>query len=156
MSRSPEAAPPLRSPREPAEGWSVGIDIVDVSEIEESLARLGERYLRRVYSARENRAWGADAAGRCDVRRLAACFAVKEATLKVLDPEGEAVDWRCIEVRLGDDSGTLVELTGGGAELAARRGIGRLAGSVDIRRAQATAIVFAERVGAAGRESGCE
>lgn len=126
----------------------VGIDIVDLDEIEESLARHGERYLRRVYTERECASWEcarrADVAGRNQaLRRLGAFFAVKEATLKVLEPDdGEAVSWRCIHVQPGVDSERLVELTGAATELAVRRGIDRLSGSVHVTRAQAIAVVF--------------
>jgi holo-[acyl-carrier protein] synthase len=123
----------------------VGVDIVDVGEIENSVAVLGERYLRRVYTERErasSRSAGTIGEGR-GIKRLAACYAVKEATLKVLEPDDDdAVGWQSIDVQLGADTEHLVELHGAAAELAARRGIQRLVGSVEVSRGHAFAVVF--------------
>ena len=122
----------------------VGIDLVDLDEIEESLARHGERYLRRVYTEQENAAWerACGAGTRRGLQWLAACFAVKEATLKVLRLGDEVVPWRCIEVRPDARSEHVVELSGAGAELAEWRGIDQIAASVEVTGAHAIAIVF--------------
>lgn len=118
---------------------AVGIDLVEISEIEESIARFGERYLRRVYTDHElgsaNRA--------ATSRELAGVFALKEAALKTLAPADEPIDWRWIEVR-GGSKAPQIALAGGCAELAAERGILRLAGTVAISRRHATAVVLAE------------
>src|SRR5262249_56970269 len=78
------------------------MDIVDVSDVESSVARFGDRYLERVYTARELAAC-ADGA---DTRRLAAHFAAKEATLKTLLATDRGVDWRSIELRLRSEEHT--------------------------------------------------
>lgn len=63
----------------------VGTDLVSVSEVEQSIACFGDRYLKRVYSTGElatcERPDGAP-----DASRLAARFAAKEATVKALRP----------------------------------------------------------------------
>ena len=56
-----------------------GIDLVDVREVDASVARFGDRYLRRIYTEQEIRS-----CGRGEPRfasRLAARFAAKEAVL---------------------------------------------------------------------------
>lgn len=71
---------------------SHGIDIVEVPRIEKAIARWGERFLRRVYTARELRY--------CQGRplRLAARFAAKEAVSKALGTGIGKIAWKDIEV----------------------------------------------------------
>lgn len=64
---------------------SVGVDIVEIERIARTLARFGERFLRRVYTEAEI----AYCRGRPS--RLAARFAAKEAVAKAL---GVGVFWR--------------------------------------------------------------
>ena len=95
------------------------MDLVDVADVEESLGRFGDSYLRRVYTPREVAACGDGK----DARRLAACFAAKEAMLKTLDAGDEPIDWRSIEVLVAPDGTATAELAGRSAELAVRDGI---------------------------------
>jgi holo-[acyl-carrier protein] synthase len=129
---------------------AVGIDLVDLDEIDASVAGHGERYLRRVYTDREYAYWerARDTRSRSGLKQLAACFAVKEATLKMLRQDDEVVPWRCIDVRPEAESDRLVELSGAGAELAHRRGIRCISGSVKVTPAHAFAVVF----GGGGRQ----
>lgn len=115
------------------------MDLVDVAETEESLSRFGDAYLRRVFTPREVAACAGD------VRRLAACFAAKEAMAKTLDAGDEPLDWRSIEVLVARDGSVAVELAGHGAELADRAGIGRFDVSVTAAHEYAVAVVLAER-----------
>ena len=99
---------------------SVGMDLVDVAEVEESLARFGDPYLQRVFTPREVAACGGDA------RRLAACFAAKEAVAKTFDAGDEALDWRSIEVLGGTGRDGHGRRSPGTARRSpARAGIGR-------------------------------
>jgi len=118
----------------------IGMDIVDVDDVEDSVARHGDRYLQRVFSPRELAA----CANGTDTRRLAAHFAAKEATFKALSGEDEALDWRSVEVLLGASGDTTVELSGPAERLARNAGIVRLAASVGTTRRHATAVVVAE------------
>jgi holo-[acyl-carrier protein] synthase len=86
----------------------IGIDLVDVDDVRDSLRVHGERYLQRIYTEREL----AESRGRPE--RLAERFAVKEAALKALRTADEPVPWRAIEV-----SGASLRLSGQAAELAA-------------------------------------
>ena len=77
---------PLRSSR-----LRVGVDIVGVSEVAQSLDRFGARYVRRVFTDAEAEYCGA-VTGRAAAARFAARFAAKEATFKALRPEEPPVD----------------------------------------------------------------
>ena len=126
----------------------IGMDIVDVADVESSIARFGERYLHRVYTAGELAACrnGADA------RRLAAHFAAKEATLKTLSATDRGIDWRSIEVRVKGTGEAELELSGTAAEIAKDEGIVGFAVGVGATRHHATAVVVAE--GSAGGNEG--
>jgi holo-[acyl-carrier protein] synthase len=77
-------------------GARVGIDIVQVSRIAESLASFGERFRRRLFTAGELAY--ADRSPALAAERLAARFAAKEAALKAFDLCEAGIDWREIEV----------------------------------------------------------
>jgi holo-[acyl-carrier protein] synthase len=119
----------------------VGTDLVLVETVRASLRAHGEHYLQRVYTQREVRDCTGDDG--VDPLRLAARFAAKEATLKVLRPIDEGIAWSSIEV-VRDCSGWVgLELSGPAAELADGAGIGDLALSVSHEGAYATAVVIA-------------
>lgn len=115
----------------------VGIDLVDIEEIEGSIATHGERFLCRVYTAAER----AEAHG--DPRQLAARFAAKEATMKALRTSDTGLGWGSIEV-LAHGAGHSVNLTGAAAALAQTRGLRGLSVSLSVGRRQASAAVIAE------------
>lgn len=79
-----------------AQRMSVGIDLVRLSRVEESMATFGDRFLRRVFT--EGEIAYATAAPDLTTARLAARFAAKEATVKALDLAERGVGWREIEV----------------------------------------------------------
>ena len=74
------------------ESVRVGIDLVMVSRISESLERFGDRFLRRVFTDCEI-AYAA-AAPAHTAQRLAARFAAKEATIKALRVRDHGINWR--------------------------------------------------------------
>jgi holo-[acyl-carrier protein] synthase len=125
------------------------VDLVDVAEVEESLALFGDGYLQRVFTPQEVAA----CSNGTDARRLAAHFAVKEAALKTMLADEDAVDWRCIEVRLAPAAGDPeIKLSGDVADVARREGIVAFSLSVGTTRRHATAVVVAEgETGARGR-----
>ncbi len=125
---------------------SVGLDMVDVREVGESIARFGDRYLARLYTPGEL----ADARGDDMARRLAARFAAKEATLKALaagsHERGESgIDWRAIEVVRGPAGEPRLALHGWAAREAARRNVTSLAVSLTHEGDVAAAVVVATR-----------
>jgi len=133
-------------PRRPV--VAVGIDLVELAEIEDTLTRFGERYLLHVFTAHERRQFVRSEEGRRRIRQLAACFAVKEAVKKILVPgTDETLDWQTIEVQRHGRDGVAVELSGTAVELAARRGIVGVSGSVACERRHALAVVAGHGAG---------
>lgn len=120
----------------------VGIDLVSVAAVRESVQEHGDRYLERVYTPEELAHCRTERGVDCE--RLAGRFAVKEAAIKVLRPADEPVPWLAIGVRR-DEAGALeLELRDGAAELAARAGIASLAVSLTHEGPFACAVVVAE------------
>ena len=120
----------------------VGLDLVSVQTVADSLSAHGERYLARVYSAREI----ADcrAGDSVDPERLAARFAAKEATFKVLRVGDEAVAWTDVEVVRHPSGWVGLSLSGRAATLAEAAGISELAVSLSHEHGCAAAIVIAD------------
>jgi len=98
----------------------VGVDLVDVEEVERSVARLGDRYKKRLFSERELASYQ-DAGSTCAL--LAEYLAAKEAVIKVLRPGERGLDWRSIEVRRGKTGRCTLQLSGEASELARGAGI---------------------------------
>lgn len=122
--------------------FRVGIDLVAVATVRELLRTHPDRYLRRIYTEREV----ADCGGADGVapERLAARFAAKEATRKVLRIADESVPWRDIEVRRAAGGWTELELHGAAAQLAAEASIASFATSLTHEEGFASAVVIAE------------
>lgn len=119
----------------------VGIDLVSADSVRDSIQAHGERYLSRVFTARE--------LAECttvsvDPRRLAARVAAKEAAFKVLEvgPE-DPILWAEVELRRGAD-GPELALSGTAAHAAKMAGIKDLVVSLTETRGTAGAIVIAE------------
>jgi holo-[acyl-carrier protein] synthase len=121
----------------------VGIDLVAAESVEASLgAAHGERYLERVYTAREIEDCRTPAG--IDPERLAARFAAKEATLKVLPAGNEGLALTAIEVRREPSGRVHVELSGRAAQLATEAGVAELSASLTHEGGFAAAVVVAE------------
>jgi holo-[acyl-carrier protein] synthase len=119
----------------------VGIDLVQVSRISESLASFGERFMRRVFTADEI-AYASQAPTRT-AERLAARFAAKEATFKALALVDHPMNWRDIEVQRSDGGALGIRLHGSMVAVAQSRGVQELAVSLSHEGDYATAIVVA-------------
>jgi holo-[acyl-carrier protein] synthase len=120
----------------------VGIDLVSVKDVRESMRQHGEHYLRRVYTERELH--DCQTAGHLDPQRLAARFAAKEATLKVLRPDQEAVPWQAIEVIRNPAGWVELSLSGSAATLARASGLDEISLSISHEGDFATAVVCAQ------------
>jgi len=122
-------------------GLRVGVDLTSIDEVEQSIARFGDRYVRRIFTRHEiescSRGAGVASPG------LAARFAAKEATIKVLRPNGAQPDYRSIEVRRHPDGWCELELSGTAAEMARTAGVRHMALSITHEAGMAAAVVVA-------------
>lgn len=119
----------------------VGVDLCSVQEVAESVATFGDRYLHRVYTDDELEYCRRDPA--LAAERLAARFAAKEATVKVLRPLDIRPDWRGIEVRRDPGGWCELSLDGTAARLAREAAIDSLALSISHDAGMANAVVIA-------------
>lgn len=120
----------------------VGIDLASVELVRDALETHGDHYLHRVYTERELR----DCRGSepdPNPERLAARFAAKEATLKVLRPGEVGVPLSAIEVIRAPDGAVALELAGPAATLAEKAGITELTLSLTHEGGFAAAVVIA-------------
>ena len=124
----------------------VGIDLVQISQMASSLDRFGERFARKVFTEGEIAYCTKDT--RLAAQRFAARFAAKEATVKVLRPEGRWVRWRDIEVRRDASGWCDIVLHDRAATLARAAGLGSMALSMSHQADFAAAIVIAAIEGA--------
>jgi holo-[acyl-carrier protein] synthase len=129
-------------------GLRVGIDLVTVDSVRESLDAHGEHYLARVYTERERE--DCVRGGDVDPERLAGRFAAKEATLKVLRPGEVGVPWYSIEVVRDPGGWVGLELTGPAAAIAADTGLTDLALSITHEAGFASAVVIASFASGSG------
>lgn len=116
---------------------AVGIDLVEVSRIAESLEHFGERFLRRIFT--EGEIAYATAAPALTHQRLAARFAAKEAAIKALGLS--EVGWRQIEVASLPSGACELRLHGQARAAADAAGAADLALSLSHEGDFATAVV---------------
>jgi holo-[acyl-carrier protein] synthase len=119
----------------------VGADVLQTQRVTDSVVRFGDRYLTRVFTEHEIES----CTGLPSVvgARLAARFAAKEATIKVLQPTDHQPDWRSMEVRRHDGGWCSMSLSGHAAALAEKAGIVDLAVSLTHDENVAGAVVVA-------------
>ncbi|MCW3039342.1 MAG: acpS [Solirubrobacterales bacterium] len=123
----------------------LGFDLVSVDEVRAALAAHGDRYVSRIYSARERMQCMVD--GRLSAQRLAARFAAKEATAKALGRGDEdALAWKTIEVLLTSAGSPSLHLEGLASRLHRRAGSPDLAVSLSEGSLTAAAVVVATPV----------
>lgn len=115
-----------------------GTDLAAVEDVIAGITAHGDRYLSRVFTARER----ADAGD--DPERLAARFAGKEAVLKLLRPATtDAVPLTDVAIVHDAAGAPVVELSGRAAELASRIGCDIIAISLSHERGLALATAVA-------------
>lgn len=101
----------------------IGIDIVEVERMEQALARWGDSFVSRVFTAHEDERARHP---RARSMRLAARFAAKEAVMKALGLGWRTMAWREIEIRNDPLGRPTVLLSGGAARAAAQQGVGTI------------------------------
>ena len=119
----------------------IGADVTAVDDVSASLERFGDRYLRRVYT--EHEVASCTGAPPAFAASLAARFAAKEATIKVLRPTDATPPWRSIEVHRHPSGWCDLHLHGEAARQAAEQGITDLAVSLSHDAGIGAAVVLA-------------
>jgi phosphopantetheine--protein transferase-like protein len=122
----------------------LGIDIIKVERIRETLARFGARFSQRVLTPAEQRYV------RDRPETMAGRWAAKEAVSKVLGLGVRGIGWRDIEVERLPTGQPAVRLHGRAAARAEQLGMGRIALSISHESDYAVAIAFGVRT-AGGR-----
>ncbi len=128
----------------PVPPMRVGIDMVLVADVADSVERLGHRYLHRVFTPHERACCRMGRSARSSaysMESLAARFAAKEAAVKVLRPIGIRPEWRSIEIHRVDGGWCELRLSGLAAALADDAGIRRFAVSLTHESLMAAACV---------------
>jgi holo-[acyl-carrier protein] synthase len=117
---------------------TIGVDIVEIERVAQSVERFGDRFLERVYTERE--------LSYCNSRvtSLAARWAAKEAVAKALGTGIGEITWQEIEVVSEDNCRPTIRLHGAAADLAAQLGIKEFAVSLSHARDYAVAFVVGE------------
>ena len=119
----------------------VGVDIIEVSRIDRSVNRWGEKFARRLFSEREVKIF----ANRMkEASLLAREFAAKEAVSKALGTGMKRIDFRDITVIRNEVGAPLVELSGNAATRAAAIGAENIHISMSDERDYAIAYAIAE------------
>ncbi len=124
----------------------VGIDLLAVAEVAESVERFGDHYVHRIFTSHEIEccqvaATSFDSSPGYSYESLAARFAAKEAVVKVLQPVGPRPAWLDIEVHRVTSGSTEIRLSGLAAAMADRAGIDDMAVSLTHERLAAAAVV---------------
>ncbi len=116
-----------------------GCDLVELAEVENSVATFGTRYLRRIFTDSELD----ECSGPTHIARLAARFAAKEAAVKAFAvPESAFVPPKEIEV-VSNQSVPRLQLSGAAARLAALQGWSDVSLSLSHTACHAAAVLVA-------------
>jgi holo-[acyl-carrier protein] synthase len=125
----------------PSARLRVGLDVVDIRRVSESMERFGPRFAQRLFSPEEIAY--ANAGEGQTAERLAARFAAKEAAIKAFDLAELGVGWRDIEVCKLPNGGCRLALHGRAAAEVERLGVCDIALSLSHDGDFAAAVVTA-------------
>jgi holo-[acyl-carrier protein] synthase len=119
-----------------------GVDLIEIDRVAKSMERYGERFLRRVYTAREIAYCSRK---RSSAESFAARFAAKEAAAKALGTGiSRGVTWTEFQVGREPSGKPILELSGRAAALAAELGVNAISVSLTHSRDLAMAMVVME------------
>ncbi len=118
-----------------------GVDLVEIERLDQLQPNIRERFLRRVFTARE-----LDECG-CSSASLAGRFAVKEAVAKALGCGIGAIGWHSVEVQRGPQGEPLLMLHDKAETLA--HSLGLTQWSISISHSRSHAIALAVGLGPA-------
>ena len=116
---------------------ATGVDLVDISRLEEAIRRHGDRFLQRIFTSQELQ----EVKG--NLPSLAGRFAAKEAVAKALGTGIGAVNWREVEVLRGAERQPILHLHGAASQLAEELGLRRWSLSLSHTFTHAIAMVVA-------------
>jgi holo-[acyl-carrier protein] synthase len=123
----------------------LGTDLIEIERIERSVARFGERFLKRVFTPGEIAYCHAK---RGSAESFAARFAAKEAGAKALGTGiSRGVSWKEFEVKRKPGQRPELHLSGRAAEIARELGVNRMSLSLTHSREMSMAVVVAEDSG---------
>ena len=122
----------------------LGIDLVDVDEVEQYLAHFGEHYKQRLLDEAE-RAWLEENGSQ--PARLAELVAAKEAVIKVIQPGARGLDWRLVGLRPSGPGRFALVASGAAAEAASAAGVAVAQVNVAHTPSHALALAFASSAG---------
>jgi len=119
---------------------AIGVDLIEVERIKASMARYGDRFLTKIFTAAE--------LTHCQGQphQLAARFAAKEAVSKALGvgiQHADGVGWLEIQVSADERGKPIAQLSGRAAARAQALGIHEIALSISHTREHAIAMVIA-------------
>lgn len=118
---------------------ATGVDLIEISRIEEVVSRHGKHYLERIYTPAELELCGKRA------ESLAGRFAAKEAVAKALGCGIGDVKWKEIEILGDEQNAPVLHLHGGAAQKADELGLANW--SVSLSHSQSHAIAVAVAIG---------
>lgn len=121
----------------------IGVDVIEIARIRETLERQGDRFLRRVYTQLEK--------DYCNVRRdpvphYAVRFAAKEAVFKALGTGWSGgIRWQDVEVRREEGRAPTIMLYGQAEQRSRSLGASTIHVSLSHSRNSAVAIAILEK-----------
>jgi holo-[acyl-carrier protein] synthase len=119
----------------------VGLDVVQISRIGESLDRFGDRFMQRLFTEGEI-AYSQQGTAQ-SAERFAARFAAKEAAIKAFSLSDTGINWRDIEVLKLPSGACRLALHGKAAQRASQLGVAEIALSLSHDGDYAGAVVTA-------------
>ncbi len=131
----------LTLPLPQAARMRMGMDVVDIRRISESIDKFGARFVQRLFSQGEI-SYAHSGEGQT-AQRLAARFAAKEAAIKAFSLSEAGVNWRDIEVQKLPDGACRLALHGKAARQAKQLGVSEIALSLSHDGDYAAAVVTA-------------
>jgi holo-[acyl-carrier protein] synthase len=140
LSVAPGACGPLAAAD--GQAWAapgLGVDLVHLPRVAQSLDTFGERFVRRLFTPREAEDAGTDPLLR--VERLAARFAAKEAAIKAFGLADVGVNWHDLEVERLPGGAPVLRVHGRTAQVLRARGVAHWALSLSHDGDHAVAVV---------------
>lgn len=121
-----------------------GIDLIEISRLEELNPAIRQRFLKRVFTENELEE-STGRSGRELWSSLSGRFAAKEAVAKALGCGIGSVQWKEIEVRRGESGEPILHLHGAARRIAQEQGL--VSWSISISHTRSTAAAVAIGVG---------